>query len=76
MVVSWSCGWEWFSDECCLRCTLGAEETFAVVQEFLLAVGFNCVLREDCAGCVLILISWSLEDQVCDLIWDVDGRMS
>lgn len=65
---------------CCPRCTLGAEETFAVVQEFLLAVGFNCVLREDCAVCLfnfnLIFLSWSLEDQVCDLIWDVEGRMS
>lgn len=65
---------------CCPRCTLGAEETFAVVQEFLLAVGFNCVLREDCAVCLFnfnfIFLSWSLEDQVCDLIWDVEGRMS
>lgn len=65
---------------CCPRCTLGAEETFAVVQEFLLAVGFNRVLREDCAVCLFnfnfIFLSWSLEDQVCDLIWDVEGRMS
>lgn len=55
-LVSWSCGWEWFSDACCPRCMLGAEEPFAVVQEFLLAVGFNCVLREDCAVCIFILI--------------------
>lgn len=38
---------------------LGAEEPFAVVQ-FLLAVGFNCVLREDCAVCIFIFFKLEL----------------